>query len=147
MITLTATTTISKYDLGVLHDIFLEITGVGVSDEDCAKLLLGLPEDIKCDIIKYGISDTEVRDIIYVHLKKGNQFVNNLSVAVIGYDMDYLTENSVYVGNVSFGTAVAAGIDPQLIIEQELEIFLPIDAATKLVTGLDIPVVEEVISE
>lgn len=53
-----------------LHDIVLEVTGTSCTEPELHVVFFGLPEDIQCDALKWGIGDTEVRDSIYTHLKK-----------------------------------------------------------------------------
>lgn len=52
-------------DLRTLHDVFLSAIGKSFDEDAIVKIFNNLPEDIKLDAIKWGISDTVVRDSIF----------------------------------------------------------------------------------
>lgn len=52
-------------DLGVLHDICFSAIGKSFDEDVIVKIFNKLPEDIKLDAIKWGISDTLIRDSIF----------------------------------------------------------------------------------
>jgi len=55
---------------GSLHDVYFEAMGETITEEEAELLFFRLPEDLQCDALKWGISDTEVRDNIYTHILK-----------------------------------------------------------------------------
>lgn len=62
---------LTKNDLGHLHDVILDALDIDLdSDEKIIEYRNKLPTDIQLDIEKWGVSDTVVRDNIYVWLLK-----------------------------------------------------------------------------
>ncbi len=55
---------------GHLHDVVLEVTGKTHTNVRLRELFENLPEDIQCDALKWGLSDTDVRGNIYEYLLK-----------------------------------------------------------------------------
>ena len=55
-----------------MHDIVFEALGESITEEEAQVIFYNLPETVQCDALKEGLSDTEVRDQIYTHLKKVN---------------------------------------------------------------------------
>jgi hydroxymethylpyrimidine pyrophosphatase-like HAD family hydrolase len=66
-----------KYDWAHFHDVILEVSNKQLSQEQLEKAFRLLPEDIKEDAYRWGLSDTPVRDNIYVHYKELNKSINN----------------------------------------------------------------------
>jgi hypothetical protein len=63
------TITLEQSDLDYLHDVTLEVFDKSLSDEEVIEIWKSLPDDIKLDAEKFGISDTVVRDNIYEFLE------------------------------------------------------------------------------
>ncbi len=62
---------LDRYDLNFLHDVILSSTNKNIkTDEELMEYWKILPYDIKLDTIKWGISDTVVRDDMYVFFKE-----------------------------------------------------------------------------
>jgi len=59
-----------KDGYGEMQDVLLGVTDVSSSEPECHLAFFQLPETIQCDALKWGLSDTEVRDNIYTHLMK-----------------------------------------------------------------------------
>jgi len=53
-----------------LHDVLVQVFGTALSEAEVHLEFFKLPEDLQCDALKWGLSDTEVRDNIYTHLMK-----------------------------------------------------------------------------
>lgn len=60
---------VTRNDLDVLHDIFIELDNRSRTDDELLKFyMLELPDDIRNDVEYYGI-DTVISDKIYEFLK------------------------------------------------------------------------------
>lgn len=53
-----------------LHDTVLEARGKSLGEAELLNLLESLPLDIKEQIDEWGLADTEVRELIFAHLRR-----------------------------------------------------------------------------
>ena len=56
---------LTRDDLNVLHDVLLDVTDLEYTDEQLYVVWANIPDDIKADATRWGMSDTVVRDNIY----------------------------------------------------------------------------------
>lgn len=57
---------LSKDDIGFVHDVMLDATGLSHSDRFIINIVVpGLPESVKLAATEWGWGDTEVREAIY----------------------------------------------------------------------------------
>lgn len=65
---------LERDDLNTLHDVIIEALDLlwdkGISDEEIIQYWNKLPNDIKLDALKWGVSDTPTKDAIYVWLQE-----------------------------------------------------------------------------
>ena len=124
---------ISECDIGSTHDVIFDAFGVSHTDEEILKLIAELPPAIKGEIITWGAGDTCVRGSIFEYIKKESNFMrDSLRVQVYGYDLDDSTIPTTLYGVMSFKECVDYGISPDVIVDQDLEVFLPIEEAMTL---------------
>ena len=57
-------------DYPSLHDTVLDVTDYSYSNNELLMIWSRLPEDIRLDAAKWGMSDTEVREKIHGHLEE-----------------------------------------------------------------------------
>ena len=68
--------TLDRHDLDVLHDViynaYYDLFNIekDLSDQEILDYWKLIPDDIKIDVVKYGISDTPTRDRIYDCIQK-----------------------------------------------------------------------------
>jgi len=55
---------------GSLHDTYFAAMDETITEEEAHLLFFRMPEGLQCDALKWGLSDTEVRDNIYTHILK-----------------------------------------------------------------------------
>jgi hypothetical protein len=64
------TVELEEDDFDSLHDIVYDLTDMSLSHEQLLKIFNMLPQHLKDDAIRWGVSDCVVRDNIYEHLEK-----------------------------------------------------------------------------
>ena len=62
------TIVLEKEDFAVLHDAVYDITGYSFTDEQLQTIWDKLPEDIQHEAVRWGTSDTCVREEIHKYL-------------------------------------------------------------------------------
>lgn len=60
-------------DVKYMHDTVYEALNKSLSEKELEDLFLSLPKDIQLDALKWGITDTVVRDNIYEYLIEQNK--------------------------------------------------------------------------
>lgn len=62
---------LSQDDLNTLHDVFCEaLDKESLTNSEIIEYWNKLPDDIKLDALKWGVSDTPTRDNMYMWLQK-----------------------------------------------------------------------------
>jgi len=61
--------TLEKEDWDALHDVAFSATGEKLNQEELDKIWKGLTDDLKGEVVQWGLDDTCVRDNIYTHIQ------------------------------------------------------------------------------
>lgn len=69
--------TLDNNDINTLRDVIFSALNIEANPSDALSYWIRLPNEIKLDAAKWGVSDTEVRDKIYEWLLKNEKIHNS----------------------------------------------------------------------